>query len=281
VTQTSLDRPSSAGSSGSFSQAHESPPQGAAADVSYTPHQAVGRIEQDAATGIVQQGRVGRLPDAAEQSFATGLSPQGPQPQQELAACAAVSPCQPGCCLKAVTFIAQNRVMSPAAAAAVAAAAADARPNQVPRQQVQQAASAGAAAVGLHTCEEAAAEVVCLAAEEDLPTSLWLPEFAAFSRPATAAAHGCSLKGGAAARSGRAARPSSAAAALGGSLHSRAAAQSSVLAAAGRSSVAMGPTARAVGGLLGNSKGGGDQGGAAGSSMGRPQSAGALQRRKP
>ena len=58
-------------------------------------------------------------------------------------------------------------------------------------------------------------EEVCLAAEEDLPTSLWLPEFNRISRPATATYR---QSPGLAAGRGR---PSTAAAALGGGLHGR------------------------------------------------------------
>jgi hypothetical protein len=272
ATHDSLVRSSS--SSSSFTEVHESPRSGAAAAAAAactSPH-CLGSIEQDAAVRMVEQGPSGRLSQATEQPCVTSLSPPRLEPQQELAG---VSPRQPGSCAKAVTFYAQNKAMSPAAAAAVAAAAADARPHVASQQQLQQSAAAG-----LPPCEDGAGEeVVFLAAEEDIPTSLWLPEFAALSRPTTAAADGSSLKGGTTARCGRVARPSSAAAALGGSLHSRAAAHSSVLSAAGRSSVALGPAAGAVGGAWGRSKGIVEQGGAAGRSIGRPHSAGALQRR--
>jgi len=103
---------------------------------------------------------------------------------------------------------------------------------------------------------------LCSTLEEDLPTTLWLPEFAQFARPATAAQKLSQARG-----SNLPARPSTASAACDGRLNSR----SSVLATAGRSSVVLGPLSSSS-----SSKAAG-QGGGGGV---RPKSAGWLQGRR-
>jgi hypothetical protein len=112
------------------------------------------------------------------------------------------------------------------------------------------------------------------AAEEDLPTSLWLPEFTRLSRPTSAVP-----RAPAAALAAARARPSTAAAALGGGLHSRADGRGGVLGAVGRSSVVL--SAKIGGGVLLGGAVAGDVVGLGG--LSRPKSAtpGVLRGKKP
>lgn len=143
--------------------------------------------------------------------------------------------------------------------------------------------SAFAANAGVSGCNAAAAavegeesELVCLAAAEDVPTSLWLPEFTRLSasRPCSAVCRPAAALAAAAT-----ARPGSAAAAVGGVLYGRVngRAPGGVLGAAGRSSVVL--SAGVGGGVLMGGKVAGERGGAG--NLGRPKSAGALLGKKP
>lgn len=221
-----------------------------------------------------------------------------------------VSPREPIQLIKAVAFAddvpaptpagpAGRSSCSAAAAAAVAAATVEARlpvaehacSNSSGMMQQQQAAAliggglgyaprasswqiafawpGGAAATTAAAALEP--DVVCLAAEEDLPTSLWLPEFTrlALSRPASAAAHRPASAAPAAGRN----RPSTAIAAAGGGLHSRANGTGRVLAAAGRRSVVL--DAGIGGGVLMGGRVAGNVSGAG--PLGQPKSAGVVQ----
>lgn len=215
-----------------------------------------------------------------------------------------VSPRQPSQLMKAVAFADDVPAPTPgrsscsaAAAAAVAAATAEARlpvaehacsnsSGMMQHQHQQQAAALPGGGLRASSWQSAFAssawpggaaamtaleqDVVCLAAEEDLPTSLWLPEFTrlALIRPASAAVH----RPTSSAAAGRS-RPSTATAAAGGGLHSRANGTGKVLAATGRRSVVL--DAGIGGGVLMGGRVAANVAGAG--PLGRPKSAGVLQ----